>query len=115
MVIFQLQQFYIFAAPVISILRDTQLLTAAAVLPAESNIQRGHPYLQLHRGKEREEIEGGQGREYEQKMRTSDTGQARKWYSTGSVKQWEIKWKECKNIQINDRTKGKKRQKDDDG
>lgn len=39
-------QFDILAATAFSSPWSTKLLTAAAVLPAESNIQRGHPYLQ---------------------------------------------------------------------
>lgn len=93
MVIFQLQQSDNFA--VIPLLRNTKLLTGA-VLPAESNIQRGHPYLQPHREKEREATEGEQGTECEQKTRKSDVSEARKQHSTGRVKQREIKRKLCK-------------------
>lgn len=77
MVIFQLQQSDNFAVPVIPLLRNTKLHTAA-VLPAESNIQRGHPYLQPHRAHEREGTEGEQGTEYEQQMRKSDIRLGRK-------------------------------------
>lgn len=53
-------QFDILAAPAFSPLWNAKLLTAAAaVLPAESNIQRGHPYLQTTQ-REREKRNGGQ-------------------------------------------------------
>ena len=88
-------QFDIFAVPVISPLRNTEVLTAAAAaLPAESNIQRGHPYLQPQKEgrRNRDGREGGR-------------------ITARESSKWESQTEETQEIVSCERGRGRKRRK----